>query len=176
MARLHGMEGHSLEVDLSEERAWQAAAPDPTGPMSTFTDANRGRLLYRDYRSYDALGGTELHAIDWPGATTVPYDNGGRSGPYNVLGTSESGSTGESLVLEYDLPFVGDWVGTQLPVVSGNFADLSTAKSVTVRMRGVDLAGGSPGLARDRRDRRGPRRRRRPRRGTLRHVGGLRFR
>jgi hypothetical protein len=44
-------------------------------------------------------------------------------------------------VLEYDLPNIGDWVGTQLPVVAGSLVDLSTAKSLTLRLRGLDLEG-----------------------------------
>jgi hypothetical protein len=135
VVRLHGMEGHSLVVDLSEELAW------PSSPPLGSTQANRGKLLYRDYRSYDAFGGAELHAIDWTGATTVPYDNGGRTGPYSVLGSFSSESSGRSLVFEYELPADGDWVGAQVPVAAGSLPDLSTAKSITMRLRGVVLTG-----------------------------------
>ena len=145
VVRLHGMEGHSIEVDLSEELAWPAAPPaDPTGydGPSPPTSANRGRLLYRDYRSYDPVfGGAQLHPITWPDSVLAPYATGGRPGPYNVSGTLTDSTRGTSLVLEYDLPTDGDWAGTQLPVVTGILADLSTAKSVTVRMQGRDLIG-----------------------------------
>jgi hypothetical protein len=135
VVRLHGMEGHSLEVDLSEELAW------PSSPPAGSTQATRGRLLYRDYRSYDAFGGAELHPIGWTGYRAEPYANGGRTGPYSVLGTSSSDSSGQSLVFEYDLPADGDWVGAQLPVAAGSLPDLSTAKSIAMRLRGVELAG-----------------------------------
>ena len=141
VVRLHGMEGDSLGVDLSEELAWPAAPPDPLGPLASFTAANRGKLLYRDFRSYDAFGGAVLHDIDWSGAVLTDYADSGRPGPYEVLGSSAGAAVGRSLVLEYDLPNDGDWVGAQLPVVAGSLADLSTAKSVSVRMRGRDLVG-----------------------------------
>jgi hypothetical protein len=144
VVRLHGMEGDSLAVDLSEELAWPAAPPEPPGPLSAFDADSRGRLRYQDFRSYDAFGGVVLHDIDWPGAVPREYETGGRPGPYEVLGSSAGSSTGKSLVLEYgtDIPLaIGEWVGTQLPLVAGSLADLSTAKSVTIRMKGVDLAG-----------------------------------
>jgi hypothetical protein len=147
VVRLHGMEGHSIEVDLSEELAYPAAPPvKPAAPPPEWysvdpVQGNRGKLFYRDYRSYDVFGGAQLHDITWTTSTVVPYENGGRPGPYNVLGTIDDSSSGKSLVLEYDLPNTGEWVGTQLPVVAGTFVDLSTAKSITVRMKGLDLAG-----------------------------------
>ena len=135
VVRLHGMEGHSLEVDLSEELAYPAAPP-----VDKDQDT-RGKLLYRDYRSYDALGGVVLHSYGWSGATAIPYENGKRPGPYSVLGSSAGDSSGKSLVLEYDLASAGEWVGAQLPVVAGSLPDLSTAKSITMRLKGIELTG-----------------------------------
>ncbi len=150
VVRLHGMEGHSLEVDLSEERAWPAAPPDADddpelpddddGPLEGLHADNRGRLLYRDYWKHIGLGGFELQNRDWT-APLVEYDDGGRSGPYNVRGSSAGTSDGRSLVIEYDLPNGGDWVGTQLPVAAGSLPDLSTAKSITVRYQRLGLEG-----------------------------------
>jgi hypothetical protein len=143
VVRLHGMEGDSLAVDLSEELAWPSSPPaDVTGWDYDVvpTRLNRGKLLYRDYRSYDAFGGAVLHDIDWPDAVLTDYANGGRPGPYEVFGSSAGSTAGKSLVLEYDLS-AGEWVGTQVPVVAGNLADLSTAKSLSVRMRSTDPLG-----------------------------------
>lgn len=136
VVRLHGMEGDSLVVDLSEELAWPSSPPsDSTGYAVPPTINNRGKLLYRNFRSYDAFGGAVLHDIDWSGAVLIDYANGGRPGPYEVLGSSGGATVGRSLVLEYELSAVGDWVGTQFPVVAGSLADLSTARSLSVRMR-----------------------------------------
>jgi hypothetical protein len=145
VARLHGMEGDSLVVDLSEELAWPSSPPaDPAGYGYTVaaTKDNRGKLLYRNYRSYDAFGGAVLHDLTWSGAVLTDYADGGRPGPFEVLGSSAGPASGRSLVLEYDLPPGGAWVGAQLPIVPGSPADLSTAKSLSVRMRST-AAGGS---------------------------------
>jgi len=133
VVRLHGMEGHSLEVELSEELAY------PSSPPVGKAQGTRGKLLYSDYRSYDALGGAALHSYDWAGATPIPYDSGGRAGPYLALGSSAGPSSGRSLVFEYDLAADGDWVAAQLPVAAGSLADLSTAKSITIRLKGIEL-------------------------------------
>jgi hypothetical protein len=110
--RLFGMEGHSLAVNLSEEAAYPARAPGTTIPALTLAESERGTLRYR----------------------TLPYANGSRMGPYNVAGTSESSTTGQTLVLDFDVQ-AGQWVGTQLPVAGGEDVDLADARSLTIRLR-----------------------------------------
>ncbi len=136
--RLFGMEGNSTSVDLTEENAFPASAPD-NSEIPGLTQSNRGFLYYRDYRIYGALGSTTLQSInDTPPART-PYENGSRMGPYNVSG-SDGNLNSESLVMEYDLA-VNQWVGTQLPISPGSDADLSSARAVTIRLRGLNLSG-----------------------------------
>lgn len=139
--RLFGMEGHSLGIDLSEEAAYPASPPDASS-IPGLGQANRGELLYRDYRQYGALGSASLQAIDWAGApAALPYADGSRMGPYNVLGTSTS-SSGTSLVMDFGLQ-IGQWAGAQLPVAGGADVDLSDARSITVRVKAQDVAAGS---------------------------------
>jgi hypothetical protein len=142
--RLFGMEGNSIAVDLSEDNAYPASLPDPT-EIAGLTQANRGLLYYRDYRVYGALGSASLQTIETtPAPSRLAYTSGSRMGPYNV-----SGSAGNlnpvSLVFEYDLdtgaPAPRVWVGAQVPVNAGSDTDLSGARAITVRLRGLNLAG-----------------------------------
>ncbi len=135
--RLFPMEGNSMEVDLSEDDAYPASLPTGIGSL---TQANRGYLYYRDYREYGALGSTSLQDI-WtsPPPSRMSYTNGNRMGPYDVSG-SDGNLNSTSLVFEYDLAS-GEWVGSQVPISSGADVDLSSARAVTVRMRGLDMTG-----------------------------------
>jgi hypothetical protein len=144
--RLFGMEGESIAVNLSEEYAFPAAAPVELadGLVTGLTQANRGRLLYRNYRGYGSLGSVTLLPLDTSTpSTAVPYDTGGRMGPYNVLGTSAGGSTSAAnLVLEYALDAIGpSWVGAQIPVQAGTDTDLSGARAITVRYKVIAATG-----------------------------------
>jgi hypothetical protein len=135
--RLFGMEGNSTSIDLSEENAFPASTPDPSIPGLDQTE--RGLLYYRDYRIYGALGSTTLQSIDDPAPARTPYSNGSRMGPYNVKGSGGSLNS-VSLVMEYVLDS-DEWVGAQLPISSGSDVDLSTARAVTIRLRGLSLSG-----------------------------------
>ena len=141
VVRLHGMEGHSLEVDLSEERAWPRP---PRGSdklrWATPREDEPGKLLYRDYRSYDAFGGAELHAIDWAGSRLRGLRKWRQAGTLQRAGYSRRVPRAAEPRARLRASRDGDWVGAQLPVVAGSLADLSTAKSITVRMKGLDLS------------------------------------
>ncbi len=138
--RLFGMEGNSLEADLSENNVYPAALPETPDMPPGLSQNNRGYLFYRDYRSYDAFGGASLHTIGWPSFTSRPYDNGGRMGPYNVLGDAEDSDSGQSLVFDFQLQ-LNEWVGAQLPPTAAGSADLSSARSVTLRYRTLNVSG-----------------------------------
>jgi hypothetical protein len=139
--RLFGMEGSAVRIDLSEDNAYPASAPaDPSVlPFPGLTRVNRGFLYYRDYRVYDALGSAALQPIEAPAPSQTLYADGERMGPYAVLGSNGSLSAAD-LVMEYRLA-AGEWVGSQVPVSLGTDTDLSTARAVTIRLRGIDLAG-----------------------------------
>ncbi len=134
LLRLFGMEGNSLNIDLAEEYAYPAAPP--TG----YAQANRGYLYYKDFRSYDVFGGAALHALSWPDFLPGSYANGGKMGPYGVLGSPSGAGTGSSLVLDFALT-AGQWAGSQLPVIPGGSADLSSAESFTLQYRAIDVTG-----------------------------------
>ena len=132
--RLFGMEGNSIVVDLSEESAYPASAPDASGmEIGTLLQPNRGLLYYRDYRIYGALGSASLQTIEATPPSQMPYLSGNRMGPYNVAG-SDGNLNATSLVFEYSLA-ASQWVGADIPVSSGSDVDLSNARAVTIRMR-----------------------------------------
>ncbi|MGA2641007.1 MAG: hypothetical protein ABSG21_08890 [Spirochaetia bacterium] len=132
--RLFGMEGNSINVDLSEDNAYPASLPDPT-EIPSLTQANRGLLYYRDYRTYGALGSSSLQTIETtPPPSQMPYISGNRMGPYNVTG-SDGNIDPVSLVFEYNLAASNNWVGAQIPVSAGSDVDLSNARAITIRLR-----------------------------------------
>ncbi|MCX7038025.1 MAG: hypothetical protein NT005_02665, partial [Spirochaetes bacterium] len=141
--RLFGMEGHSIGIDLSEDSAYPASPPNPSKIPGPLMKANRGKLFYRDYRLYGALGSASLQSIDWPEAPVArPYANGSRAGPYNVLGSSAGSTVGRSLVLDFDLQ-AGEWAGAQMPIAGGGDVDLSDARALTIRLKTRDVASSS---------------------------------
>jgi hypothetical protein len=132
--RLFGMEGNSIVVDLSEDNAYPASAPDSAGTeIAGLVQSTRGFLFYRDYRLYGALGSASLQTIEATPPTQMPYVSGNRMGPYNVTG-SDGNLNATSLVFEYSLA-ASQWVGADIPVSSGSDVDLSNARAVTIRMR-----------------------------------------
>ena len=117
--RLFGMEGHSLPVSLSEESSYPGSPPGDELGVPTLDESNRGKLLYK----------------------TLAYENGSRMGPYNITGTSAGATTGQSLVMDFDVA-AGQWVGSQMPVAGGADTDLTEARSVTIRLRTENVTAG----------------------------------
>jgi hypothetical protein len=136
--RLFGMEGNSLPIDLSEDNAYPASAPDPT-EIPGLLQSNRGFLFYRDYRIHGALGSVTLQNIEATPPSQMPYANGNRMGPYNVTGSNGNLSP-VSLVFEYAISPANPWVGAQIPVSGGSFVDLSRARALSVRLRGLNIS------------------------------------
>ncbi len=141
--RLFGMEGHAINLDLSEDLAYPASLPAESFFSSTLllSQSNRGILYYVDYRQYGALNSYSLEPIDWsgaPGPLAYPQ-NGSRMGPFNVLGSSQGDNNGTSLVFYYQLNTLSSnsWVGAQLPISPGSDADLSSARAITIRLEGL---------------------------------------
>ncbi len=148
--RLFGMEGHAIDLDLSEDLVYPASAPNgasyfsPVAALNTLTQGNRGFLYYTDFRQYGALGSSSLEPIDWPDAPAhLAYADGSRMGPFNVLGSSQGDTANSSLVFQFELDTNLQWVGAQLPISPGTDVDLSSARAVTIRMEGYQIAGGS---------------------------------
>ena len=148
--RLLGMESTGINVPLSENTAYVASPPngdDPlTSALDTLTHATRGKLLYKDYRSYGLLGTSVLMPYtEVPPADQIfAYDqNGSKPGPYIAAGSSEGIDSGQSLVLDFDLA-ADEWVGIQLPVsYGGAVSDLSRMQGISLLYRTLDIDAGS---------------------------------
>jgi hypothetical protein len=145
--RLMGMEEEGFAVGLSEDAAYPASEPDgtllPEGTPADLSQANRGRLYYKDYREY-GFGGSELlqgPGWDLPPEQEFAYATDSRAGPYNIAGSSAQGE-GESLAADFELSGSDRWVGFQMPVVSGGeVVDLSSLKEILFSYRVIDFAG-----------------------------------
>jgi hypothetical protein len=94
------------------EDMWQLGSPSPAvnGGLS---QADRGRLHYRDYRKYELTGSFTLESYYWgiPASQILTYPR--KPGPYTVKG-GRNESTSEiaenSLALEYDFSGGKQWV------------------------------------------------------------------
>jgi len=148
--RLLGMESTGITVPLSENTAYVSSPPDGDDPstsaLDTLTHATRGKLLYKDYRSYGLLGTSVLMPYtEVPPADQIfEYDqNGSKPGPYIAAGSSEGIDSGQSLVLDFDLA-ADEWVGIQLPVsYGGSVSDLSRMQGISLLYRTLDIDAGS---------------------------------
>ena len=139
--RLAGMEGNGLTVEPSEDLGAPCAAPLAAEIPGL---AKRGLLYYKDYRNYDGLGGAQLMPYTWtpPADQIYSYTNGSKAGPYLVAGDSQS-ANGQSLVLDFELMGLNDWVGIQLPVAYQNGTpDLSGIRAILASLSAVDVSTG----------------------------------
>ncbi len=135
--RLAGMEQSGLDVSVDENLAVPASAPGGTA-----TQANRGKLIYKDYRDYGPLGSVTLLGpqASIPSSHVYPYGTGSKIGPYNVDGGSTNDED-KSLVLDFDLDD-DRWAGFQIPVLPGQpLADLSNLEALITSYRMLELTG-----------------------------------
>lgn len=138
--RILGMESQGLKVPISDSSIFPAS---PSAITGAGLDRNsRGKLVYKDYRSYSPLGGGTLNAYTWdpPDEQIYPYETGSRPGPYTAL-PDTSGIDGEVMVLEYELE-ANEWAGAFLPVIPGeDGVDLSGFDSLTFYWKSLDETG-----------------------------------
>ncbi|MBN1525221.1 MAG: hypothetical protein JW904_12100 [Spirochaetales bacterium] len=136
--RLAGMEGHGIVIEPNESYSYPSAVPGNIPGLNS-----RGRILYRDFREYDAFGNFQLMPYTWspPASQIWAYQDNSKPGPYLVAGNSVS-SRGESLVLDFELDSDNDWAGFQIPfTVNSGTADLSNIRSIITSLRAVEVLG-----------------------------------
>jgi len=141
---LFNMDGNAINLNTSEDLAYPASQPQETLFNGLgLTQSTRGYLFYTNFRQYGALGSYTLQPIDWSGAPSpLPYANNSRMGPFNVEGSSQGDTSGTSLVMQYQMDNQNNlWVGTQLPISPGSYVDLSSARSITIRLEGLNITG-----------------------------------
>ncbi len=147
--RLLGMEEKETRLEVRGHNIVPSAPPldnDTVGaghdPPEGLSQANRGKLVFRDYNSYDAFGTPSLQDYDWslPSDQVYPYEDGSRIGPYNAL-ADRDGIDGQVMVMEFQLENGDDWVGAQLRPEHAQDLDLSGTSAFTFRWRTEELEG-----------------------------------
>lgn len=136
---LFGMEGDGTSVPMTEGSLFPSSFPQAseftsasiTSPLSSFSNANRGELIYKDYHQYTA-GGAVLQQITWPipASQVYPYTAGSYTGPYPVYDPSQ----GTVMVMDYRMNASQDWVGAQIPL-PGAPENLTGAQSITFEIK-----------------------------------------
>ncbi|TVR34276.1 MAG: hypothetical protein EA404_03005 [Spirochaetaceae bacterium] len=141
--RLLGMEDREIRIPAADFAMFPASAPDGDYPgLGGLTQANRGRLLYKDYYSEETFGGGSLqnYNASLPSSKIYPYADGSRIGPYPAR-AEQDGVDGNIMVLDFEMDAADEWVGAQLRVPGGR-RDFSSATGLTFRWRALDLADG----------------------------------
>lgn len=123
------------------ENRWILASPPSA--LSNLNQTNRGKLLYRDYRSYNLDGSFSLVHYSRALSADQIFDYSEKPGPYNALGGHLSPAdypnlSQSSLIFDYDFRNGGEWVGAVLPFSGGSGIDFSEYEEVSfwVRMEG----------------------------------------
>ena len=83
--RILGSIETSTNLSLGGDVIFPSPPPIHPADMLIFTTENRGRLIYKDYTSYDIGGVGVLNRFDWPDLDAdqvSAYESGGVSGPY----------------------------------------------------------------------------------------------
>lgn len=131
--RLFGMEDHSINIPIADTQLAPARPPDTPPGMQVLSISNRGKLLYKDYRTYAVSGTSYLNRYDWteiPANQIFSYTDGSIPGPY--IASSGDNTVGDSvMVLDYVLADEDDWIGAQFPFFPNHSSpDLSTFDSL----------------------------------------------
>ncbi|GEM_PF-5083059 len=141
--RIDGMEGSERDLEISEENVYPSSVPValPTGVSGINAD-NRGKLYYKDYRSYGPLGSVSMYYYEdaIPPDQIYPYESGSRTGPY-IAGGSSEGRKGKSLVMDYEMGETEEWVGSLLLLRDPGYNDLSDTDTIAVSYRGYGISG-----------------------------------
>jgi hypothetical protein len=122
--RAEGMEAVAEDVSVSTDTIYPAASPlEPTQIDGTDAPVNdptlRGKLLYKDFSSVDALGNRDLEPYDTvslPPGRVYDYVDGSFVGPYVAGGDEEV--PGPVVVMDYELEENDVWVGSHLRLSS----------------------------------------------------------
>jgi len=137
--RIEGMEGTGTDVEIDENNIYPSSVPSDISGLSR---TNRGKILYKDYRSYGSFGSVTLHYYEdpIPADQEYAYTSGSKPGPY-IVGGSSAGKSGKSMAIDFDMDTLKEWVGAQIPMGGGNPPDLSSARSVSLSFKVFKLSG-----------------------------------
>ena len=139
------MSGDSLEVAITRNTIFPSSASETLG----LNLADRGLLLYRDYRIEAGISGYYLQdytesipdgMVFSPKESTAqaPF----KAGPYTASAQSDD-RNGEILIMDYVLDGTDSWTGVQIPLnTAAENIDLSGSKAVSIDFKSdSDLTG-----------------------------------
>ena len=134
---LKSMSGDSLEVAITRNTIFPASTS--ASPLLNLDPADRGLLLYRDYRIEAGISGYYLQdytesipdgMVFSPveSTTEAPF----KAGPYTASAQSDD-RNGEILIMDYVLDGTDSWTGVQIPLnTAAENIDLSGSKAVSI--------------------------------------------
>lgn len=135
---LKNMSGTAYDFDISRNNIFPASLSERIAAAENITQADRGILLYKDYRRSAGVSGYYLQdyttsdisesMIFSPADSTA--DQMLKAGPYTASASSD-GRSGEILVMDYILQGSSSWTGVQLPLGTGEeYPDLSGSSAL----------------------------------------------
>ncbi len=144
--RVAGMDNRGVGIEISEDNIFPSSVPDPASFASVgvegITRDTRGKLFYKNYRSYGPFGSVSLIYYDdpIPAGNVYDYKTGSKCGPY-IAGGSSTGRSGKSLVLDYSIPSSKKWVGVEIPMSGKGGRDYSSIDSISLSFKGDAIKG-----------------------------------
>ena len=146
--RLLGMEDKRNILPVADSLMYPASRP-VGGPGSSLVSAggpdlsaaNRGLLLYKDYYTQDAFGGSNLQDYDFgiSDANIYPYEEDSRIGPYPA-DSDDAAFDDRVMVLDFELAD-GEWVGANVRVPNTTDRDFSQVSAISFDWSARDLDG-----------------------------------
>ncbi|MDR2588895.1 MAG: hypothetical protein LBC67_05655 [Spirochaetales bacterium] len=149
LLRLLGMEKHDMTLDISRNNMFPSAVPVPDparlSPLDSLTNANRGRLLFKNYESKNAAGSVTLNSWTWqlPSSQSYAYEEGSKIGPYAA--SAPEANFDEVMALDFEMSAAQEWAGGQINLATGwaDALDLSNVAALHFPYRVVNPASGS---------------------------------
>ena len=119
------------------ENWWILSAPVPTNIIDGMYYTNRGKLLYKDYRSYNLDGSFTLLNFNASLPSERIKDYSFKPGPYQALGGHLSASeypdiSQTSLIFDFDFRSGGEWVGAAMPIAGASGVNLSEFNQINI--------------------------------------------
>ncbi len=140
--RLLGMEETEYQLPLNQTTIFPSSIPlNTAGLIDAYgaAQANRGKLLYKDFWIPGPLGSVSLASYTYSSPQVYDYVDGNPSGPY-IASASEEGIDDPVMVMDFSMD-AGDWVGAFIQTPDGAALDLSTASSIEFQWKTADISG-----------------------------------
>lgn len=136
-----GMEEGGFYIGITEKNIYPSSVPASNVGGHAVGRANRGRLIYTNFRTSSLLTGSVLMPYTWdaPADQVYSYETGQKPGPA-AAGSGGSSADNTVMVMDFEVSSSNHWVGAQIPLTAdGGYIDLSGAESLSFYWLGEDL-------------------------------------